>query len=193
MTQPMTSHHFPDDELRRALQRLFRLGGLLEPHQHAGLKLSLSEVMALGELGDVESMSQQELGQLLGLEKSTVSRLAAGAKGVSVHLAPLDGSLATLSAEVKRALLHCAQEAATNSARHGGARNLWIAIEPAAGGVSFAARDDGRSPAESAPGHGLIGIRERVEQQGGRVRWGAAADGGFELEAWLPAAPEAVP
>ena len=78
MTQPMTSHHFPDDELRRALQRLFRLGGLLEPLQHAGLKLSLSEVMALGELGDVESMSQQELGQLLGLEKSTVSRLAAG-------------------------------------------------------------------------------------------------------------------
>jgi len=78
MTQPMMGHHFPDDELRRALQRLVRLGGLLEPHQHAGLKLSLSEVMALGELGDVESMSQQELGQLLGLEKSTVSRLAAG-------------------------------------------------------------------------------------------------------------------
>ena len=78
MTQPMAGHHFPDDELRRALQRLVRLGGLLEPHQHAGLKLSLSEVMALGELGDVESMSQQELGQLLGLEKSTVSRLAAG-------------------------------------------------------------------------------------------------------------------
>ena len=78
MTQPMAGHHFPDDELRRALQRLVRLGGLLEPHQHAGLKLSFSEVMALGELGDVESMSQQELGQLLGLEKSTVSRLAAG-------------------------------------------------------------------------------------------------------------------
>jgi len=74
----MAGHHFPDDELRRALQRLVRLGGLLEPHQHAGLKLSFSEVMALGELGDVESMSQQELGQLLGLEKSTVSRLAAG-------------------------------------------------------------------------------------------------------------------
>ena len=34
--------------------------------------------MALGELADVESMSQQDLGQLLGLEKSTVSRLAAG-------------------------------------------------------------------------------------------------------------------
>ena len=34
--------------------------------------------MALGELADVEGMSQHELAQLLGLEKSTVSRLVAG-------------------------------------------------------------------------------------------------------------------
>jgi DNA-binding MarR family transcriptional regulator len=68
---------FPDDDLRRALRRLVRLGGLLEPHghHHGGMQLSLSEVMALGELADVASMSQQELGQLLGLEKSTISRL----------------------------------------------------------------------------------------------------------------------
>ena len=71
---------FPDDDLRRALRRLVRLGSLLEPHSHhhAGSHLSLSEMMALGELADVESMSQQELGQLLGLEKSTVSRLVVG-------------------------------------------------------------------------------------------------------------------
>lgn len=73
----MTSGPFPDDDLRRALRRLVRLGSLLEPHphHHAGLQMSLSEMMALGELADVKSMSQQELGQLLGLEKSTVSRL----------------------------------------------------------------------------------------------------------------------
>ena len=73
----MTSGPFPDDDLRRALRRLVRLGGLLEPHahHHAELRMSLSEMMALGELADVESMSQHELGQLLGLEKSTVSRL----------------------------------------------------------------------------------------------------------------------
>jgi DNA-binding MarR family transcriptional regulator len=73
----MTRSSFPDDELRRALRRLVRLGGMLEPHEHAGLKLSLSEVMAMGELSEVEAMSQHELGRLLGLEKSTVSRLAA--------------------------------------------------------------------------------------------------------------------
>jgi DNA-binding MarR family transcriptional regulator len=73
----VTNSSFPDDDLRRALQRLVRLGSLLEPsaHQHAELRMSLSEIMALGELADVQSMSQQELGRLLGLEKSTVSRL----------------------------------------------------------------------------------------------------------------------
>lgn len=67
---------FPDDELRRALQRLVRMAGLLEP-QHLGVRASLSEVMALGELADVDEMSQTELARRLGLEKSTVSRLAA--------------------------------------------------------------------------------------------------------------------
>jgi DNA-binding MarR family transcriptional regulator len=69
---------FPDDELRRALQQLIRLSRILEPHSGAGTHASLSEVMALGELADVEAMSQHELARLLGLEKSTVSRLVAG-------------------------------------------------------------------------------------------------------------------
>jgi DNA-binding MarR family transcriptional regulator len=69
---------FPDDELRRVMRRLVRFGGLLEPHDHGGLKVSLSEIMALGELAEVEALSQQDLAALLGLEKSTVSRLAGG-------------------------------------------------------------------------------------------------------------------
>jgi DNA-binding MarR family transcriptional regulator len=59
------------------------MGGLLEPgramtpHEHAGLKVSTSEVFALGELAEGGAMSQQDLADRLGLEKSTVSRLAA--------------------------------------------------------------------------------------------------------------------
>lgn len=74
---------FPDDVLRAFLRRVAR-HGLLEPHPHAGLEVSLSEVMALGELVEPDAaagLSQQQLGELLGLEKSTVSRLAAGLEG----------------------------------------------------------------------------------------------------------------
>ena len=73
-----TGSVFPDDDLRQALRRLVRLSGLLEPHDHAGVRASTSEVFALGELVDAGSLSQQELAERLGLEKSTVSRLVAG-------------------------------------------------------------------------------------------------------------------
>jgi DNA-binding MarR family transcriptional regulator len=69
---------FPADELRQGLQQLIRLSRILEPHSGAGTHASMSEVMALGELADVEAMSQHELARRLGLEKSTVSRLVAG-------------------------------------------------------------------------------------------------------------------
>jgi DNA-binding MarR family transcriptional regulator len=68
--------------LRRLLQHLARAVGLLEPnpapHEHGGVHASMSEVFALGELSEVGALSQQDLAWRLGLEKSTVSRLAAG-------------------------------------------------------------------------------------------------------------------
>ncbi len=73
---------FPDDELRGLLQQLVRRAGLLEPghspHPHGGVQVSASEVFALAELTENGALSQQDLGVRLGLEKSTVSRLAAG-------------------------------------------------------------------------------------------------------------------
>jgi len=60
------------------LRRLIRSGGLLEPHEHAGVHASLSEVLALRELIEQPGMAQNELANRLGLEKSTVSRLVAG-------------------------------------------------------------------------------------------------------------------
>ncbi|GIH96508.1 MarR family winged helix-turn-helix transcriptional regulator [Planobispora siamensis] len=68
---------FPDDDLRRLFRLLARTGRLLEPHGHTELRVSMSEIFALGELGDADTLSQNELAARLGLEKSTVSRLAA--------------------------------------------------------------------------------------------------------------------
>jgi len=63
-----------DDVLRRFL----RLSGRLGLPQFAGGGLTASEVAALVELAGGAALSQRELGERLGLEKSTVSRLAAG-------------------------------------------------------------------------------------------------------------------
>jgi DNA-binding MarR family transcriptional regulator len=69
---------FPDDDLRRLVRLLFRMGRVLEPQEYNGQQVSFSEVCALGELDDAGTLSQQELAAQLGLEKSTVSRLTAG-------------------------------------------------------------------------------------------------------------------
>ena len=75
-TTPDEPGAFPSDWIRRLLRGLVRAGGLLEPHNHAGTRLSISEVFALAELAESDGLSQQDLADRLGLEKSTVSRLA---------------------------------------------------------------------------------------------------------------------
>jgi DNA-binding MarR family transcriptional regulator len=78
VTSPSPPSPFPEDVISGLLQRLVRSAGLLEPHDHAGVRASLSEVMALRELSATSGLTQAELGEALTLEKSTVSRLVAG-------------------------------------------------------------------------------------------------------------------
>jgi signal transduction histidine kinase len=48
----------------------------------------------------------------------------------------------------------------------------------------------GPAPSQGGGGHGLLGMRERALAVGGSLRTGAAAGGGFCVEANLPAKPE---
>ncbi|HEX5759157.1 MAG TPA: histidine kinase [Thermoanaerobaculia bacterium] len=84
------------------------------------------------------------------------------------------------------ALLRCAQEVVTNSIRHGGGRNLWLQLRDLDGGLLLAARDDGRGAAGAVEGHGLRGMRERLEELGGWMRWQSEEGRGFRLQVWLP-------
>jgi signal transduction histidine kinase len=99
-----------------------------------------------------------------------------------------------VSPEQAHALVRCAQEAVTNAVRHAEASNLWLQVTSDSEGVRLVARNDGNArPVVSSPGSGLIGMRERVENLGGRLAVQAGSGIGFTVEAWLPSGtPRAV-
>ncbi len=105
-----------------------------------------------------------------------------------VHLEVPEELRRPVAPEQAGALLRCAQEAVTNAARHSGADNLWIALARRDGGVELVARDDGAGAGAQAleGGHGLLGMRERLERLGGRLQVDTRPGDGFELRAWLP-------
>jgi signal transduction histidine kinase len=79
------------------------------------------------------------------------------------------------------------QEALTNSLRHGPATAADVSIAFGDDAVRIEVVDNGRRP--SVPGdrgHGLIGMRERVQLHGGELRFGLRPGGGFEVLARLP-------
>jgi len=67
------------DWLGALLARLIRVAGLLHPDEPLlGHPVTLSEGFALSELRAAAPLTQRDLADRLGLEKSTVSRLVAG-------------------------------------------------------------------------------------------------------------------
>lgn len=92
-------------------------------------------------------------------------------------------------------LLRCAQEGVTNALRHARAATVHVILEPATGngGVRLVVRDDGRGAASPVPGHGLSGMRERVEGAGGRLAFETSPGQGFVLTVHLPWNPGGVP
>jgi signal transduction histidine kinase len=86
------------------------------------------------------------------------------------------------------ALLRCVQEALTNALRHSGARHVRVSVRRAPEGVRVEVADDGRGGAGSRPGHGLTGMRERIEEAGGQLEIDTAPGRGFRIRALMPQA-----
>ncbi|MFG2291781.1 sensor histidine kinase [Streptomyces sp. NPDC048603] len=112
--------------------------------------------------------------------------------------ASVDPRLARLDAVRGLAVLRLAQEGLANAAKHGGpGAHAELTVRVADDAIHVTIHDDGagraRPPASGAPGHGLIGMRERVNLLGGRLDAGPAAQG-WRLTAELPAlAPDMEP
>lgn len=103
--------------------------------------------------------------------------------------AELDPALAHLDARTALALLRLTQEGLANVARHAGTTaQARLRIWRVGNEVEFELSDSGAPGGLSGPGrpgHGLIGLRERVEVLGGRLQAGPA-EHGWRLRASVP-------
>lgn len=116
-----------------------------------------------------------------------LARLAqdAEAGGVRVHLA-VDGEVADLPVVLQLIVVRVVQEAMTNVGKHAAAATCWVQVRTTRDAVDVTVDDDGRGCAFVVPGHGLIGMAERVRLVGGTLEVVPSARGGLSVRAWLP-------
>jgi signal transduction histidine kinase len=101
-----------------------------------------------------------------------------------------------LPAGVDLSAYRIVQEALTNVVKHAGPARAQVTIRYRDHEVTVEVIDDGRGAVTSASdgrvgtGHGLIGMRERVQAFGGDLEVGPRPGGGFRVAARLPVGAE---
>ncbi|MDX5432348.1 MAG: sensor histidine kinase [Halomonas sp.] len=82
------------------------------------------------------------------------------------------------------------QEALSNAVRHARASKIEVCVTCKASGIHVAVVDNGYGGARVAPGNGLTGMRERIEEAGGSLSIETRPGAGYQVGFWLPAKRE---
>ncbi|MGN6131625.1 MAG: sensor histidine kinase, partial [Nocardioidaceae bacterium] len=120
-----------------------------------------------------------------------VAGLVAGARSAGLDVRPeLTGDLEALGPESRGAVYRVVQEALTNVLRHAPGAAAQVTVRVAEGTCLVEVRNGAPTDVSTAAsgGHGLAGMRRRVEACGGWLRWSDLEDGGFVVRAELPLA-----
>jgi signal transduction histidine kinase len=99
----------------------------------------------------------------------------------------------TLADSAQITIYRLVQEALTNIAKYAGAKAVRITLRRDGERAYVAVIDDGKgfeTSANRGSAHGLMGMRYRVEAEGGTMQVNSAPGRGTRIEAWLPALPE---
>jgi signal transduction histidine kinase len=121
-----------------------------------------------------------------GLDAAHVLVDQVRATGLPVAL-DVDGSPRPLAPGVDLSAYRILQEALTNTVKHANASSASVRLRFSPAAVEVEIEDDGRGPVPNGNGgHGLIGMRERVELYGGELETGPREGGGFRVRARLP-------
>ncbi len=136
-----------------------------------------------------EAVSQLREGGAIDLS-AALRPLAENVPKLDIHM-DIRQPLTVEDPERAHVLLRCAQEAIPTAVRHAGARNLWMSADSDGRRVVLQVRDDGDGVDQVTPGNGLQGMRERLQQLGGRLDIATRRGHGFQLTMTLPVAPSA--
>jgi signal transduction histidine kinase len=124
-----------------------------------------------------------------GLRELSVLAEQVQAAGVPVRVV-VTGDEVDLPAGVDLTAFRIVQEALTNTLKHAGPSSAEVRVDYSPREVAIRVCDDGRGLAaaleDHRPGHGLVGMRERVSLYGGTVTVGPRSGGGFEVRARIP-------
>ena len=100
----------------------------------------------------------------------------------------IQGEPTPLSPGIDLAAYRIVQESVTNALKHAGEARVTVTLDYAPAELSISVVDDGRVPsrANGGSGHGLVGMRERIQLYGGRLDAGPRPEGGYAVHAVLP-------
>jgi signal transduction histidine kinase len=152
----------------------------------AHLVSTLNSGIALGRsiIEDLRPSALSNLGLIATLE--ILSRDYAERSGTQVHCALQPVQLKP-SAEL--VVYRLVQEAMTNISKYAQARNVWVELTTSADQVLISVRDDGvgfDATAKTSSAYGLVGMRFRVEAEGGTLQIISTPGKGAHLRATLP-------
>ncbi|TDQ40832.1 ATP-binding response regulator [Aureibacillus halotolerans] len=86
-----------------------------------------------------------------------------------------------LDAPLKKTVYHALQQGLTNGIQHGGATRFWFDVDMQEDSLAFELRDNGKGSETQGFGFGLTALKERVEQQNGRLEFKSSEGKGATL------------
>jgi signal transduction histidine kinase len=169
--------------------RLKRSLGTMSPEaaerlQHLNRTLDMGIALKRRIIEDLRPSSLSNLGLVAALEILARETAQRAELSLRTELEPV-----ALDEDAQMTVYRLVQESLTNIAKYARAREVCISLAPHDGQVQVGVRDDGvgfDTAAVRPSAHGLLGMRYRVESEGGRLQVDSAPGRGCHVRAWLP-------
>jgi signal transduction histidine kinase len=143
-----------------------------------------ARALATGLIRDVRGAVTQLRDGPVSL-RDQITRTARSLPRPAVSL-DLDATLDEVSRTRADAVCRVVQESLTNAAKHAHADHAWVDVHRRDGWIDVSVRDDGQGADPITPGHGLVGMTERVAALDGTVQWSSVPGQGFSVVARIP-------